>query len=149
MVHNSMIDKLSKQANVSYADAREALEMTEWDVLDAYVWLEAQGKIDSMTDAANETQEAKKPAAPETRFEEKKDAAPLGFFATIGRILKENRLFIRAKDGRQWSVTLLAMILLVMFFRKAMLIGFLIALCCQVKFSFEGPDMPRKQKKQA
>ena len=48
MINLSLIDKLQKQANVSFEDAKEALEMTEWDVLDAYVWLQARGKIDSL-----------------------------------------------------------------------------------------------------
>ena len=67
MVHYSVIEKLRKQAQVSYEDAREALEMTEWDVLDAYVWLEAKGKIGSMPweedQAQQENNEEKKEEA--------------------------------------------------------------------------------------
>ena len=35
-----MIEKLSARANVSFADARDALEASDWDMLDALILLE-------------------------------------------------------------------------------------------------------------
>ena len=59
MMHISTIEQLQKRANVSFDEAREALEMTEWNLLDAYVWLEARGKLDSLP-TESEPQEEKK-----------------------------------------------------------------------------------------
>lgn len=40
-----LVDKLKEKANVSYEDAKNALENTNWDILDAVVYLENKGKI--------------------------------------------------------------------------------------------------------
>ena len=40
-----MVEKLRQKANVSYEEARDALEKSAWDLLDALVYLEGQGKI--------------------------------------------------------------------------------------------------------
>ena len=38
------VDKLRERANVSYEEAKEALEASNWDLLDAMVYLEKHGK---------------------------------------------------------------------------------------------------------
>jgi len=44
MITLEQVDKLRKRANVSYAEAKEALEKCNGDLLDAMVFLEQQGK---------------------------------------------------------------------------------------------------------
>ena len=44
-----LVEKLVKSAGVSYADAKAALEAVGWDLLDAAVWLEKNGKIETKT----------------------------------------------------------------------------------------------------
>ncbi len=39
------VEKLRQRANVSYEEAKEALEASGWDLLDAMVYLEKQGKV--------------------------------------------------------------------------------------------------------
>ena len=41
------VEKLSQKANVSMEDARAALEANNWDLLDAMIDLERQGKTAS------------------------------------------------------------------------------------------------------
>ena len=41
------VEKLRERANVSYEDARTALEENGWDLLDAMVALEKSGKTDA------------------------------------------------------------------------------------------------------
>lgn len=38
------VEKLRERADVSYEEAKEALEACDWDLLDAMVWLEKEGK---------------------------------------------------------------------------------------------------------
>lgn len=38
------VEKLTQRANVSYEEAKAALEATDWDLLDAMIYLEKQGK---------------------------------------------------------------------------------------------------------
>ena len=53
------IDELRKRANVSYNDAREALEASNGDVLEALVYLENHKKVDTKT-YSTITEKAKK-----------------------------------------------------------------------------------------
>ncbi len=145
MVHYSVIEKLRKQAQVSYEDAREALEMTEWDVLDAYVWLEARGKVGSMVveeEAEENTENYVEEKKEETMNNEnvKQDE---NLIAKLLRMGRENRLVARNKNGRMGSLSIWGLVFVVLFFRKAALILFLFGLLMQVKFSFEGPDMKK------
>lgn len=40
-----MVEKLSEKAKVSYEDARDALEASDWDMLEAMILLEKNGKM--------------------------------------------------------------------------------------------------------
>ena len=149
MINLSLIDKLQKQANVSFEEAKEALEMTEWDVLDAYVWLQARGKADSLPMESepkeNEKKEEEKTmentqTAVNTAFEEN----DTGFFSNLLRMLRQNRLVARASRGRVWSISLLGMVFVLLFFRKFFLVAFIVSLVLQVKYSIEGPDAKKK-----
>lgn len=68
MEQNEMVQKLSEKANLSPDLARDALERSGWDLLDAIILLEKEGKISpltaSMTTVENQTQyEVVKPTA--------------------------------------------------------------------------------------
>lgn len=153
MVHYSVIEKLRKQAQVSYEDAREALEMTEWDVLDAYVWLEAKGKIGSMPwdeDQAQQenNEEKKEETMEEIRVEgtvEEKETADDNLICRLWRMGWDNRLVARNKNGRVGSLSIWGLLFTVLIFRKFALILFLLSLVLQVKYSLEGPDMKKAQ----
>jgi len=45
MDHFEMVEKLREKANVSYEEAKAALEAADWNLLDALVLLENQGKV--------------------------------------------------------------------------------------------------------
>ena len=44
-----LVEKLVKSTGVSYEDAKTALESSGWDLLDAAVWLEKNGRIEVKT----------------------------------------------------------------------------------------------------
>lgn len=46
MDHFEMVEKLRERTGVSYEDAKAALEASDWDLLDAIVVLESEGKIE-------------------------------------------------------------------------------------------------------
>lgn len=54
-----LVDKLKEKANVSYEDAKNALESTDWDILDATVYLENKGKIRKPSNSIFYTNECK------------------------------------------------------------------------------------------
>ena len=72
------------------------------------------------------------------------DEEDLGFFGNIFRMLRQNRLVARASRGRVWSVSLLSMVFVLLFFRKFFFVALIISLLLQVKYSIEGPDAKKK-----
>ncbi|MDV4149598.1 ubiquitin [Clostridium sp. AL.422] len=45
MENSKLIEKLKNKANISYEEAKSALENNDWDILDAMLYLEREGKI--------------------------------------------------------------------------------------------------------
>ena len=45
MDHYEMVENLRTKANVTYEEAKAALEASDWDMLDALVLLESEGKV--------------------------------------------------------------------------------------------------------
>ena len=60
MEHIEMVEKLMAKANASYAEAKQALENNNWDMLDALIELERQGKVRSGAGTASYTTEPEK-----------------------------------------------------------------------------------------
>ncbi len=40
-----LVDKLKNKANISYEEAKDVLEKSNWDMLEAMLYLEAHGKV--------------------------------------------------------------------------------------------------------
>ena len=49
MEHIEMVERLHEKVGISYADAKDALERSGWDMLEALVLLEREGKVDPVT----------------------------------------------------------------------------------------------------
>ena len=45
MESHKLVDKLKNETNISYEEAKIALEKSNWDILDAFVYLEEKGKV--------------------------------------------------------------------------------------------------------
>jgi hypothetical protein len=45
MESHKLIDKLKNETNISYEEAKIALEKSNWDILEAFVYLEEKGKV--------------------------------------------------------------------------------------------------------
>ena len=50
------VEKLRVRAGISYEEAKEALEANDWDLLDAMIWLEKQGKVSAPEQESYSTQ---------------------------------------------------------------------------------------------
>lgn len=53
------VEKLREHANVSYEEAKQALENSNWDILDAMIYLEQSGKVHGPQQASYTTQAEK------------------------------------------------------------------------------------------
>ncbi|EOU2034134.1 ubiquitin [Clostridium perfringens] len=54
-----LVDKLKNKANISYEEAKDALEKSNWDMLEAMLYLEAQGKVEKPSISIFYTNESK------------------------------------------------------------------------------------------
>lgn len=116
MDHFEMVEKLREKAQVSYEDAREALEKTDWDLLDALVYLEKAGKVAGADSASYSTRVEQKPR-PERREESGKGMFQrlLEGFATVINQANKVSLEIMHKGKLVLTLPLLALVLLVVF----------------------------------
>lgn len=53
------VEKLRERANVSYEEAKQALENSNWDILDAMIYLEQSGKVHGPEQSSYTTQAEK------------------------------------------------------------------------------------------
>ena len=147
MDHMEMVEKLREKTGLSYEEARAALERADWNLLDALIALEKEGKVQGGSGRYS-TDEAQT-AAPNDRT----DSESFGdMMRRFGRWLQRlfhkgniNQLCMDGKDGAQAlsiPVTLFVLLLLVAFWVVLPLM--IIALFCGCRFRFRGPDLGRE-----
>ena len=129
------VDALRERANVSYEEAKNALDRTNGDVLEAMILLEREGK----TRGAG-YQNYNAGCASETNCN-KGDGKSIGekFKALIHKSTV-NYLVIDRKDERILRVPVLAMVLLLIFLFPATVCAVVVSLFLDCKYSFVGED---------
>ena len=118
MTNYEMVELLRQKANVSYEEAKAALEAADWDLLDAIVLLEREGKVPE-NDARFSTKAEEKAEEPKKKKE--RDGAFRDGARTVGGIFRRmlnygNRNYIVAsRDGKEVvSLPLTAFVLLLL-----------------------------------
>jgi hypothetical protein len=153
MDHMEMVEKLRAKANVSYEEARRALEENDWDMLDALVMLEGEGKVkDAEEKAEYTTQETA-----DKSFFIHPDAAQMksGFarvwdwIKTMVRKGNANQLVVSRKGEEMIAMPITVAVLILVFLRVPhallpMLVLLFVSLCLGVRYSFRGPDIGAK-----
>ena len=150
MTNYEMVELLRQKANVTYEEAKAALEAANWDLLDAIVLLEREGKVPEddarfTTRQAEEKEPAEKKKKRDTGF---KDGAK-----TVGGIFRRmlnygNRNFVVAsREGREVvSLPLTAFALLLIFPPFWLVVGLMIVgLFFGMRYSLRG-DHPSNEK---
>ncbi|MDS0524718.1 ubiquitin [Clostridium sp. SHJSY1] len=151
MENYKLVDKLKNEANISFEEAKYALEQANWDILDAFVYLEQIGKIKKpsiSTFYTNENKESHKKS--ETiNYEEKKNKynnekkgnTSEGIFETVCKIIDtgNNILF----EVKRESITVLRLpitviILLLIFGFYIVIPLFIVSLFFDIEFALSG-----------
>ena len=153
MDHMEMVEKLRAKANVSYEEARQALEQNDWDMLDALVMLEGQGKVKG----AEEKKEYTTQETADRSFFIHADAAQVkSGFARVWDWVKQmvrkgnaNQLVVSRKGEEMIALPITVAVLILIFLRVPhallpMLVLLFISLCLGVRYSFRGPDIGAK-----
>lgn len=118
-VKMELIDELRKRANVSYEDAKEALENSNEDILEALVYLEKQNKI---------------------KAEQKPERC--GLWNKFKALIKKgnaSRFIIKKRDNILLSMPVTLAIIIAILANHLALIALIIALIFGYRIKFEGP----------
>lgn len=141
MDHFEMVEKLREKANVSYEDAKNALEMSQWDLLDALVYLEKEGKV--LNDSAASFSTRQEPREMPKPREER-----AGFFKRlidlIFRIINSmSRIDMKVskKNDVVLTVPLLALALMALFGFWFLVPVMIIGLFFGYTYRFQGPGV--------
>ena len=145
MEHIEMVERLHEKANISYTDAKDALERSGWDMLEALVLLEREGKIDSLTASTSSADgEADYETVTATASKSKKAN---GFYEAMnkaGETLK--RLFndsittdfvVRRQGKEVLRLQVLIAVILCLCIWEPILIAAVVGLICDCRYSID------------
>ena len=148
MDHFEMVEKLRAKANVSYEEAKAALEASDWDILDALVLLESEGKVKDSEPAKEYTTQEKKEEAWSTKFA---DAGKGGFadglekmWAWIKQAFQKgnhNQFVINRRNDELIAMPITVMAILMICFWPFSMIVLFVGLFLGCRYNFRGPDV--------
>jgi ribosomal protein L12E/L44/L45/RPP1/RPP2 len=156
MVTLEQVERLREKANVSFEDAKIALEATNGDLLNALIYLEKQGKAapppgDGYYSSQNTAPEE------ETKYneKEKEDKCQGESFGDMlkrfgrfcGKVLhKGNTNYLEGEKGDSvvFSMPITVVIVLTAFLFWVVVPLFIISLFCGLRYHFRGKDLDRK-----
>ncbi|MBR6766340.1 MAG: DUF4342 domain-containing protein [Clostridia bacterium] len=145
MTQFEMVEKLCEKANVSYEEAKAALEAANWDLLDAVVFLEQEGKI-KKSSAQHSTQ-----AVP-AEEEEPPKAVPLRaqirklwqLFLKLVAIGNQNHLVVSHKGKQVFSLPVTVVVILMICSFMGVLVAVGVSLFFGVRYSFKGEQLGKE-----
>ena len=146
MTNFEMVEVLREKASVSYEEAKAALEKSGWDLLDAMLLLEQEGKVPPQS-CSYSTRE-------ETRAQDEQPAGhrgPEGLRGVIrylGKMLRKlivignnNSLVISRRDEEIFSLPITVCVLLLICSISTVLVVMAVSLFFGVRYSFRGPNL--------
>ena len=146
MTNLEMVETLREKANVSYEEAKTALEASNWDLLDAILLLESEGKIPAETSTYSTRTEELPP--------EEEPAKHKGFHEgmkwlarTFGKLLRignTNFLMVTRNDKELFSLPVTVFAILVLCSVWTILFAMLFSLFFGVRYAFRGPDLGKE-----
>ena len=148
MDHFEMVEKLRTKANVSYEEAKTALEASDWDMLDALVLLESEGKVkDAETAKEYTTQEKKDSSGAAMNYEEVRSSLGDGLSKMLAWIKKlfqkgnGNQFVINRRGDELIAMPITVLALLMICFWPFSLIVLFVGLFLGARYSFSGPNI--------
>ena len=162
MDHLEKVEKLRQRANVSYEEAKKALEDCGWDMLDALVMLEKQGKVKGtpgQAESAADKTQAAEPAQTLTicgcqqeEHQNDSEKQQSNFFTKLGRAIKylvkkgcENSLVIKQHGQPLMDLPVIAFIILLILFFWVIVPIMVISLFFDFSYNFKGADLGKEQ----
>ncbi len=112
-----LIDELKRRANVSYEEAREALEKTNGDIVEALIYLEKQNKVNQEKESS--------------------------FFTIVKKIIKKGnntKFIIRKGQNTILSLPVTVVVIITVVAPYVTVIGLIVALITGHKIKFQGKN---------
>lgn len=144
MDHFEMVEKLRSKVNVSYEEAKAALEASDWDLLDALVYLESRGKIHPGEEASYTTrQDPPVQSAHRSEKQQVKGILERLLMSVRDLIHKGNKTFMdvshRGKTYLELPLTVVVLVLLIFFPISAIIA--VVGMFLGLKYSFRGENI--------
>lgn len=140
------VEKLRERANVSYEEAKQALENSNWDILDAMIYLEQSGRVRGPEQSSYTTQAEKSKIDIDDEKECKSSFSDN--MRRFGNWLSDmfdkgnKNSFCVEKDNREifrMPITLLVVLLIFAFWVVVPLL--IVGLFFNMRYQFVGPDI--------
>ena len=140
------VEKLKEKANVSYEEAKQALENSNWDILDAMIYLEQNGKVKGPEQTSYTTQNEQRTIGVEPEPENRASFGDL--LNRFGKwcvrwVEKGNRnSFCVEKQNREiFRVPITLLVVLLFFAFWVVLPLMIVGLFFNMHYHFAGPDI--------
>lgn len=143
------VEKLRQRADVTYEEAKAALEACGWDLLDAMVYLEKQGKVKKPQQSVHSTcyEEQTQYASVQEKVNQQKTESGNSFGEKLKHLLKivwqkcrDNYLCVKRKEELLFKVPVWAFVLLLLFLFEIVIPVMLVSLFLDCHYSFSGKD---------
>ena len=132
------VEKLREHANVTYEEAKEALENSNWDILDAMIYLEKNGKTRESQRAEYST---KTERCVGEVIDDRKEERRSNFKDSILDMGNSNSFCVE-KDGKEiFRIPITVLVLLLLFAFWVVVPLLIIGLFLNMRYHFQGPDM--------
>jgi len=146
MTNFEMVETLREKAKVSYEEAKAALEASNWDLLDAILLLESEGKIPPET-ASYSTRAEELPPEEEPQKHKGFHEGMKWLGRTFGKLLRignTNQLCVSRNDKELFSLPVTVFVILILCSVWTILFAMLFSLFFGVRYSFRGPDLGKE-----
>ncbi|NCB73926.1 MAG: DUF4342 domain-containing protein [Clostridia bacterium] len=157
-----LVEKLVEKTGLSYGEAKQALEKNDWDILEALIQLEAQGRVNggktaqyTTSGASNDYQQNQQSQQNQQNNQgEKKSTAGENFKKTtksIGEWLKsvfdkgnKNSLIMQKNNEKKLEIPVTAFVVLLIFCFWVIIPLMIVALFFGCRFSFSGNELGKE-----
>ena len=157
-INIEQVEKLKERADVSYADAKSALERSGGDLLEAMIHLETQGKVSSGRVGCFDSRSAGAESGNSAGGKQKQDSHANGSRQSFGSVMRciwrficrivhkgnTNHFEIHRAGSNVASIPVTILVLLLLLFFWVTLPLLVIGLFFGCRYSFCGPDLGKE-----
>ena len=135
------VEKLREKANVSFEEAKAALEEANGDLLDAMILLEKQGKAETRRESfSTKDEETDLMVVDEPKKKEKRGNAFTDKLKSLWHKSCENYFVIEREEKVMLNLPIWVFVIILIFSWHVTLVAMVVALFFGCKYSFKGED---------